>query len=60
MELIWRNILRDVMAEHQALRDRLAVALWELRRARRDRRMDDQVAWRLGELERKMTTWEGD
>lgn len=85
--IAWAALVKDIKGDHQALRDRLAAALWELRRAKRamakmstaplsrediawgvkwahehgyGRLDDDQVTWRLGELERKMATWEGD
>lgn len=83
--LVLQDTLRDVVAERQTLRDRLAATLWELRKAKRAVSMvravplnrddiawamqwcaqngyliDDQVAWRLSELERKLATWEGE
>lgn len=82
---VLQDTLRDVVAQRQTLRDRLAATLWELRQAKRAIRMgsfaplnrddvvwamqwcaqngylvDDQVAWRLNELERKLATWEGE
>lgn len=58
--IAWAALVRDIKDDHQTLRDRLAAALWELRRVKRAKRLDDQVTWRLGEIERKMATWEGD
>lgn len=58
--IAWAALFSDIKGDRQALRDRLAAALWELRRVKRAKRLDDQVTWRLGEIERKMATWEGD
>lgn len=50
----------DWEEERQDLRDRLAAALWQIRQLKRTQQLDDQVTWRLNDIERKLATWEAD